>query len=112
MFQGLIDLYKPFNLDWIIVRQFSWHPIAIILSTMLQNSTLATLAQAGNFLQYVDQTMSNRAFEDFFAGNKTLWEPLDRMREQIRNLQANDAQSNTATSSQVMNVDWSAFGLE
>lgn len=83
MLQSLSDLYKPSDLNWIVVRQFSWHSVGIILSTVLRDDALGTMARTGSFMQYVDQIMSSRTSVDYFAGNETLWELIKCLQNRI-----------------------------
>ncbi|EXJ69104.1 uncharacterized protein A1O5_08039 [Cladophialophora psammophila CBS 110553] len=74
--QHLIGFYTPYSLDWAVVRAFSWHSVATMLSTVLRHEVLSNTPEARAASCRIEQLFQNRSSIDFLAGNDNLWEPL------------------------------------
>ena len=81
--QTLIDFYTPYNFDWTIIRAFSWHSIATMLSMVLRHEALSNTPEACAASRRIEQLFQNRPSIDYLAGNDNLWEPLKNLRAEL-----------------------------
>lgn len=109
--QNLIDLYTPHNLDWIVIRYFSWHSVAIMLSTVLRHQALERTPEARAARERIDNILQHRSSIDHLTGNDNLWQPLQRLRQELEAITTSDAQVD-AVSMWDTNVDLEAFGID
>lgn len=79
----LISFYTPYSLDWVIVRAFSWHSVATMLSMVLRHEALSCSPEARAASQRIERLFRNRPSMDYLAGNDNLWEPLRRLHEEL-----------------------------
>ncbi len=86
--QNLILAYTPSDLDWTIIRAFSWHSVATMLSMVLQHEAPSNTPQARAARQRVEHPFRNRPSIDYLAGNDNLWEPLRMLRAELAVRQA------------------------
>ncbi|KIW66396.1 hypothetical protein PV04_05732 [Phialophora macrospora] len=86
--QTLIDFYTPYNLDWAVIRAFSWHSVATMLSMVLRHEALSNSLEARAARFRIEQLFRNRPSIDFLAGNDNLWEPLRMLRAELAVRQA------------------------
>lgn len=109
--QNLIELYAPHNLEWIVVRHFSWHSVAIMLSTVLRHQALEHTPEARAARERIDKILQHRSSIDHLTGNDNLWEPLRRLRQELETITTADAQADSVSMWDT-NVDLEAFGID
>ncbi|KAJ9609848.1 hypothetical protein H2200_006177 [Cladophialophora chaetospira] len=85
---NLITFYTPYNLDWTIIRAFSWHSVATMLSMVLRHEALSNTPEARAARTRIEQLFQNRPSIDYLAGNDNLWEPLRMLRAELAVRQA------------------------
>jgi hypothetical protein len=86
--QTLIDFYTPYSLDWAVIRAFSWHSVATMLSMVLRHEALSNSLEARAARHRIEQLFQNRPSIDYLAGNDNLWEPLRMLRAELAVRQA------------------------
>ncbi|EXJ58021.1 hypothetical protein A1O7_05444 [Cladophialophora yegresii CBS 114405] len=86
--QTLIDFYTPYSLDWAIIRAFSWHSVATMLSMVLRHEALSSSLEARAARHRIELLFQNRPSIDYLAGNDNLWEPLRMLRAELAVRQA------------------------
>ncbi|OCT50974.1 hypothetical protein CLCR_08109 [Cladophialophora carrionii] len=86
--QTLIDFYTPYSLDWAVIRAFSWHSVATMLSMVLRHEALSNSPEARAARHRIELLFQNRPSIDYLAGNDNLWEPLRMLRAELAVRQA------------------------
>ncbi|KIW32936.1 uncharacterized protein PV07_04447 [Cladophialophora immunda] len=81
--QNLITFYTPYSLDWAVIRAFSWHSVATMLSMVLRHEALSTTPEARAASSRIERLFQNRPSIDYLAGNDNLWEPLRVLRAEL-----------------------------
>ncbi|EXJ81065.1 hypothetical protein A1O3_07353 [Capronia epimyces CBS 606.96] len=81
--QRLIEFYTPHSMDWAVVRAFSWHSVATMLSMVLRHEALNCSPEARAARQRIERLFQNRPSIDFLAVNDNLWEPLQKLRDEL-----------------------------
>ncbi|OAP59884.1 hypothetical protein AYL99_04886 [Fonsecaea erecta] len=81
--QNLITFYAPYSLDWAVIRAFSWHSVAAMLSMVLRHEALSDTAEARAASSRIERLFQNRPSMDYLAGNDNLWEPLRILRAEL-----------------------------
>ncbi|KIW91904.1 uncharacterized protein Z519_07874 [Cladophialophora bantiana CBS 173.52] len=81
--QNLIGFYTPYSLDWAVVRAFSWHSVATMLSMVLRHEVLSNTPEARAASCRIEQLFQKRPSIDFLEGNDNLWEPLRVLRAEL-----------------------------
>ncbi|OAL18896.1 hypothetical protein AYO22_10225 [Fonsecaea multimorphosa] len=81
--QNLISFYTPYSLDWAVIRAFSWHSVAAMLSMVLRHDALSETPEARAASSRIERLFQNRPSIDYLAGNDNLWEPLRILRAEL-----------------------------
>ena len=111
--QNLITFYTPYNLDWTIIRAFSWHSVATMLSMVLRHEALSNTPEARAARQRIEHLFQNRPSIDYLAGNDNLWEPLRMLRAELAVRQAlpvRTPQSGIGVEGEMIQGPWSSDG--
>ncbi|EXJ90606.1 hypothetical protein A1O1_03709 [Capronia coronata CBS 617.96] len=83
MSNHLTEFYTPHSLDWVIVRAFSWHSVATLLSMVLRHEALSNSLEARAARYRIERLFRNRPSVDFLAVNDNLWQPLQKLRDEL-----------------------------
>jgi hypothetical protein len=111
--QFLISAYAPHNLDWAIIRAFSWHSVATMLSMVLRHDSLASTAEARAARSRIETLFQNRSSIDYLADNDGLWEPLQKLRMELAGKEGTFEVNNVeSVSSMGASIDLSHFGWD
>ncbi|KEF55103.1 uncharacterized protein A1O9_08756 [Exophiala aquamarina CBS 119918] len=109
--QFLISAYAPHNLDWAIVRAFSWHSVATMLSMVLRHDSLASTPEARAARSRIEKLFQNRSSIGYLADNDSLWVPLQKLRMELAVKEGTfEAKNLESVSSMDASVDLSHFG--
>ena len=81
--QNLITFYTPHALGWAVIRAFSWHSVATMLSMVLRHEGLIDTPEARAARGRIDRLFQDRPEIEYLAGNDNLWEPLRVLRAEL-----------------------------
>jgi len=85
--QQFREEYSPYHLDWILVRSFSWDSVAIMLTSVMRNHALDYTERGQRARSRIHLLFQNRHTIDYLVGNGNLWIPLQRLWEELKDLE-------------------------
>jgi hypothetical protein len=82
-----MEEYSKTHLEWIFIREFSWHSVTIMLTSVLKDHWLEPTDQRQRAQGRIDRLFKNRHTIDYLAGNGNLWKPLLRLWMEFQTLE-------------------------